>query len=39
MAKITGLHLRGRAYYSRVKVPKMLVGHFGREQIWKSLET
>jgi hypothetical protein len=39
VAKPKGLHLRGAVYYSRVTVPKELIGRFGRKQIWKSLGT
>lgn len=39
MAKLRGLHLRGKTYYSRVIVPTDLVARFGRDQIWKSLKT
>ena len=39
MAKLRGLHLRGKTYYSRVIVPTALVERFGRREIWKSLGT
>lgn len=39
MAKPKGLILRGSVWYSRVGVPKELVAHFGRREIWKSLGT
>ncbi|MCH8614869.1 hypothetical protein LZ016_01945 [Sphingomonas sp. SM33] len=39
MAKLRGLHLRGKTYYSRIVVPTALVARFGRKQIWKSLGT
>ncbi|WP_395000397.1 DUF6538 domain-containing protein [Sphingomonas sp.] len=39
VAKIPGLQLRGRIYYSRVIVPSALAARFGRRQIWKSLGT
>lgn len=39
VAKLRGLHLRGKTYYSRVVVPAALVQHFGRKEIWKSLGT
>lgn len=39
VAKLRGLHLRGKTYYSRIVVPSALVQHFGRKQIWKSLGT
>lgn len=39
MAKIRGLLLRERTYYSRISVPKDLVANFGRSQIWESLGT
>ena len=39
MAKLRGLQLRGRTYYSRIVVPKELVPRFGRREIWKSLRT
>ena len=39
VAKIPGLQMRGRIYYSRIVVPLDLVHKFGREQVWKSLQT
>lgn len=39
VAKIPGLLLRERTYYSRISVPKDLVANFGRSQIWESLGT
>lgn len=39
VAKLRGLHLRGKVYYSRVTVPRALVSRLGRSQIWKSLHT
>jgi integrase len=39
VAKLRGLHIRGKTYYSRVIVPTALVPRFGRGQIWKSLRT
>jgi len=39
VAKLRGLQLRGKTYYSRVVVPGALVPRFGRKEIWKSLGT
>lgn len=39
MAKIPGLLLRRRTYYSRIFVPKDLLSSFDRDQIWESLGT
>lgn len=39
MGKLTGLARRNGIYYYRTRIPKDLVEHFGRKEVWVSLGT